>query len=340
MNIRRGWIVALIVLAGLAGAALYAWQARPTPVAVAPVRTGPAVELVYATGFVEARQPVSVQARITAPVIKVLVNEGDRVTRGQPLFLLADDEQAALLAQAAAQRRAAEQAEARTLALFRQGWVTRAARDQAVANADAARAAQATATARQGQLVVRAGIDGVVTKRDIEPGELATPSRVLALLGDPAQVRITATVDERDITRIRPGQPALMSSDAWAGRNIPATVSEITPGGDPTQRAFRVRLSTPASDLPLGLSLEVNIVTRRHDNALLVPADAVQAGQVWIVTQGRLQRRAVRTGIAGTDTIEILSGLAAGDTVVVAPPEGLADGQRAAATPAPPAARR
>jgi len=328
--VKRRWpwfLLAALVLGALAAA--WFWRAGPVEVTTARARVGPAIELVYATGYIEAQQPVSVQSRITAPVERVLVNEGDRVARGQPLFLLSNDEQRGLTAQAAAQRRAAEQTESRTVTLFQQGWVTKAARDQAVANADAARAAQATASARQDQLVVRAQIDGVVTKRDVEPGELATPTRILALLGDPARVRVTATVDERDIARVRLGQQALMSSDAWPGRTIAARVSEVTPSGDPAQRAFRVRLlPDSANDLPLGLTLEVNIVTRRQENALLIPAAAQANGQVWVVRDGRARQVAVKTGIAGTDTVQILSGLSAGDAVIVTPPEGLANNRR------------
>lgn len=324
------WLALVLVLAmGLA--AWWFWRGKPMEVAVATARIGPATELVYATGFVEAQQPVSVQSRITAPVEQVLVEEGQRVTRGQPLFVLADDEQQALLAQAAAQRRAAEQAEHRTLVLARQGWVTKSARDQAVANADAARAAEATANARRDQLVVRALIDGVVTKRDVEPGELATPTRVLAQLGDPNRIRVTATVDERDITRVRTGQQAVMSSDAWPGRSIAATVTEITPTGDPTQRAFRVRLLPAAgADLPLGMSIEVNVLSRRVERAVLVPAGAVSGGKAWIVRDGRAWARPVRTGIVGSERVEIVSGISAGEQVIAAPPAGLAEGQRVA----------
>jgi len=327
---RRAWIwivLAVLVVAAIAGA--LAWQARPIAVAMAQARKGQAAELVYATGFVESQQPVSVQSRITAPVAKVLVEEGQRVVKGQPLFLLEDNEQRAAVAQAAAQRRAAEQTEARTLTLFRQGWVTKAARDQAVANADVARAAVTSAGARQDQLVVRAEIDGIVTKRDVEPGELATPTRVLAQLGDPARVRVTATVDERDIARVMLGQQALMSSDAWPGRIIPATVAEVTPSGDPAQRAFRVRLMpAPGANLPLGITLEVNIVIRRKDDALLIPASAVADGKVWVVEDGRAVHRAVRTGITGADSVEIVGGLTQGATVVTSPPASLSDGQR------------
>lgn len=332
---KRRWPWALLVLIAVAGlAAAWFWRAGPVKVSTARAHIGPAVELVYATGFVEAQQPVSVQSRITAPVAQVLVNEGDRVVRGQPLFLLTDDEQRALVAQAAAQRRAAEQTEYRTLTLFRQGWVTKAARDQAVADADAARAAEATAGARQDQLVVRAQIDGVVTRRDIEPGELASPTRVLALLGDPARLRVTATIDERDVARVRIGEQALMSSDAWPGRTIRATVSEVTPSGDPAQRAFRVRLlPETVNALPLGLTLEVNIVTRRKAGAVLIPASAYADGRIWTIAEGRARRRAVKVGIAGPENVEVLSGLGSGETVIVNPPTDLAEGRRVTEKP-------
>lgn len=332
MTRRIVWLLALLAALATAVAVLL-WRTHPLAVTVVNPRIGPAAELVYATGYVEPVQPVTVQSRITAPVARVLVDEGDRVTRGQPLVTLVDDEQQALLDQAAAQRRAAEQAEYRMTTLFRQGWVTRAARDQAVANADAARAAQRTALARREQLVVRADINGIVTRRDVEPGELASPSRALFQLGDPARIRITATVDERDIARVHEGQEALMASDAWPGRTIRAHVSEVTPGGDPLQRAFRVRLlPDEAGAFPLGMTLEVNIVSRKVDKALLIPATALADDHVWIVHEGRACRRAVKTGIAGADSVEVISGLARGDSVIDSPPAGLAEGDRVTAS--------
>ena len=67
----------------MAGALL--WQNHKPEVEIAQARVGPAVELVYATGFVEPDQPVSIASRLTAPVVQVLVDEGNRVVRGQPL---------------------------------------------------------------------------------------------------------------------------------------------------------------------------------------------------------------------------------------------------------------
>ena len=312
------WLLPLALVA--AAAAWWLLAGRAQEVELASVRVGQAVELVYATGFVEAQQPVSVSARLTAPVRQVLADEAQRVARGQPLILLDDEEQRHALQQAAAQRRVAQQDEQRALTLFAKGWVTRAARDSAVAAAQSGRAAEESARARLDQMIVRSGIDGVVLRRDVEPGDLASPGRVLMTLGDPSRIWITATIDERDVARIQPGQEALMASDAWPGRVLRGHVREVTPGGDPEQRAFRARIVTDgAVALPLGLTLEVNIVTRRAQRALLAPASAIEDGKVWIVRGHRVHAKTVRTGIAGTTDVQILSGLSRGEMVVKAP---------------------
>lgn len=326
---RRGLIIFLAILAAFLAAGAWFLVRGSTPVVeTARVETGPATALVYATGFIEPEQPVVVSSRVTAPVREVLVEEGQRVTAGQSLVRLDDAEQRGQLAQAQAELNRAELAAGRVVTLHRQGWVTKAAHDEAVAARDAARASVAALRARLDQFVIRAGVSGVVLKLDVYPGDLATPGQQLLELGDPARARITATVDERDITRVRVGQEALMSSEGLP-EMVRGRVSEITPGGDPNQRAFRVRIALEdAANLPFGLTLEVNIVTDRHESALLVPAGAVTDGTVWVMDEGRAQRRDVTTGIAGSDRIEVLTGLAAGETVIVGPPEGLEEGDK------------
>src|SRR3546814_955807 len=89
------------------------------------------------------------------------------------LLALDDVDQRETVREAAARRRGADLAEQRILALYKKGWVTRAARDQTVADAAAARAAERAALARLEQHVILAGIDGLVVKRDVEPGDLA-----------------------------------------------------------------------------------------------------------------------------------------------------------------------
>ena len=324
-------LLALVVIAGL-----LVWLGlglRGTKVTLATAARGPAADLVYATGYVEADDPISVSAQLTAPVKAVLVEEGTPVKRGQPLVVLDEGETRGLLAQAQAQAKGASLDEHRQLTLFGQGWVTGSARDAAVASADATHAAVSAAQAKLAQTTVRAGIDGVVLKRDVYPGDLATPGKELLELGDPARIRVTATVDERDIPRVRVGQKVVMSTDALPGRILSGHVRALTPGGDPNQRAFRVRIALdPAAGgavpLPFGLTLEINIVTRSETAALLVPEGALAGGRVWLVRDGRAHARAVSIGIHGGGKAEIRAGLAEGDTVIVNPPATLEEGAR------------
>ena len=319
------WLILLVILGG--GGA-YAWfRAGARDVQTATVGIGPAVEFVYATGYVEPRRPVSVVARTTAPVRAVLVEEGEHVRRGQPLILLDDGEQRTLVDQAAATRVRAVLDERRAVTLFGQGWVTRAARDGAVASAASARAGEAATRARLDQMVVRSGIDGVVLKRDVQPGDLAAPSRVLLQVGDIRDLWVTATVDERDIPRLSVGQSALLKSDAWPGKVIRGRLVELTPGGNPDQRAFRVRIVPEAGPaLPIGLTFEVNLTVREAQRAVLVPNAALRDGAVWKVVDRRAVRQPVETGIVGADMTEVRAGLAPGATVILNPPTDLRDG--------------
>ena len=328
MKFRPVWvIIAVLVVAAAAGG--WWWLQRPIEVSGTRATIGPAMEVVYATGFVEPRRPVAVAARITAPVVELFVDEGDRVSPGQPLVRLDDLDQRQTIAQLAAQTLSAEQDEARAVALHRQGFAATAARDRAVAAARSARAAEAAARARLGQYTIRASIPGVVLRRDVEPGDLATPNRTLFEVGDPTLLRVTATVDERDIPRVRIGAEAIMSSDAYPGRTFKGRVAELTPGGNPDQRAFRVRIIPDgATALPVGLTLEINIVTSTKNRALLVPAAAVRGGKLWVAEDGSARQRSVRMGVEGADKTEILNGLPRGACIITSPGDELSEGRR------------
>lgn len=322
-------LLAVAALIALAGAATLVWFNQPAKVLGTRATVGPAVEVVYATGFVEPLQPVEIASRVTAPIIRIHVKEGDRVQRGQPLVDLESNEQREAIGELAARSAQARKDEERALAIYRRGFLAAAARDRAVSEARSARAAELVARARLSQFAIRSSISGEVLRRDAEVGDLASPTRTLLVIGDPATIRVTATVDERDIPRVRKGQRALMSSDAFKGRVFRGTVYETTPGGDPNQRAFRVRIRPDeVRALPVGLTLEVNIVTASREKALLVPPNAVRDSHVWTVKDGRAVRRPVKTGVEGNGKREILSGIDRATCVIADPPQSLAEGDR------------
>jgi RND family efflux transporter MFP subunit len=328
------WLYRFVLLIALAAAAFAAWRylVRPVEVPGARATRGAVAEVVYATGFVEPRRPVDIASRVIAPVRSVLVDEGDHVSAGQPLVLLDSEDQREVIRQLAAQTLNAKQDERRALALYRQGFLANAARDKAVATATSARAVEAAARAKLDQFTIRSGIAGMILRRDVEPGDLATSTKTLLEIGDPNLLRISATVDERDIPLVRLGAAVMMSSDAFPGRIVRGHVSDITPGGDPDQRAFRVYIQPDSSaSLPVGLTLEVNIMVSQKPAALLVPGGAIRDGAVWVVDGGKARKHAIQTGIRGGDRTEVLRGVQAGACVITKPPEDLKDGQRVSA---------
>lgn len=323
----RRRVVLIPLLAFLLGG-VWLWRTMPPAVAIALATTGPALRAVYATGSVEpvhwAKVGPAVRARITA----VLVDEGARVREGEPLARLDDREAVHRVEEAEARARFADEELARTRTLVTREVASRSALDRAESEARAVRASAEAARRRLDDYIVRAPSDGVVLRRDAEVGEVVDTPAALFWVGEPRPLRVTAEVDEEDIARVHEGQPALLRADAFPGRVLDATVAQITPKGDATRKAYRVRLALPG-DTPLliGMTVEANIVLHRTDDAVLVPPAAVRDGHVFVVRSERVERRAVETGVEGARAVEILRGLARGEAVVLDPPATLASGQ-------------
>ncbi|MCA3415367.1 MAG: efflux RND transporter periplasmic adaptor subunit [Roseomonas sp.] len=316
----------VLLLLGLAGA--WVWRGLPPAVAVASATLGPAVKAVYATGNVEpvhwARVGPAVRARITA----VLVEEGARVEAGQPMAQLDDREAQHRAEEAEARARFAQEDLTRVRTLVARDVASRASLDRAEAEARAVRAVAEATQRRLDDYIVRAPTAGLVLRRDAEVGEVVDTPAALFWIGEPRPLRVTAEVDEEDIAQIREGQRALLRADAFAGQVLNATVAQITPKGDATRKAYRVRLALP-DDTPLmiGMTVEANIVLRETNAAVLIPPAALRGDHVFLVQGEVARRRQVTVGVQGPRAVEIRQGIAAGDIVVLDPPQSLKDGQ-------------
>jgi RND family efflux transporter MFP subunit len=178
-------------------------------------------------------------------------------------------------------------------------------------------------------LVLRAPLDGMVLRRDGEVGEIAGPTDVLFWVGPPAPMQVLAEVNEDEINRIAAGQKAFLRSEAFPGQALRATVSKITPKGDPTRKTFRVYLLLP-NDTPLriGMSVEVNIIFREKPSAIVVPAEAVAGDIVQIVRNGAIERVPVRVGVRGSRNVEIIGDVMRGMAVLSPARVDLADGTK------------
>ena len=327
------FLIALIVCAAaLASAKLL----LPPRVAVAHPTRGPAVQAVYATGSVESTIMLPIAARITARLAELGVDEGARVRQGQVLGRLEDTDLRNALAQLRSQEAFARGEYQRAAALVKSGTVPKSTYDKARSDWLAASAASTRAAAELDFAKLVAPADGVVIQRDGEVGQMIPLNQAVYWIAVDSPLRIAAQVDEEDIARVRPGQDVLIRADAAPNRVMHGTVQSITPRGDPVARSYRVRIGlAAATPLQIGMTVEVNIIVSKTDDALLLPPSAISANRVWCVRDGRLEPRAVTTGASGSTQVEIVSGLAPDDLVVLHPGAAMRAGARVRTTTGP-----
>jgi RND family efflux transporter MFP subunit len=325
-----------LLMAGVAVAAVVAaivwWfvASRPQVTAVKPTR-GDAAEVVYATGVVEPQQWAKVSSLQRKRILDHCNCEGKAVKRGDVLARLEDGAERALLRELEARRERIQEEAQRLEGLVERNVTTRVTYDEKLTQLREQDARIAAQKDRISDLVLRAPMDGVVLRRDGEVGEIAgiNATDILFWIGQPKPLRVVAEVNEEDIIKTRLGMNVLLRHEGLAGAPLPATLSEITPKGDPATKTFRVYFALP-DDTPLriGMSVEANIIVREVKGALLVPIEAVADSHVFEVRGGRVHRIAVKTGIRGARMVEILAGLGGDQTIVSPTNAALRDGAR------------
>lgn len=193
--------------------------------------------------------------------------------------------------------------------------------------------------------VIRAPFDGVITAKNAQPGEMMSPiaggagfTRTgIGTIVDMDSLEIEVDVNEAYINRVAPGQPVDAVLDSYDDWRIPTRVIAIIPTADRDRATVRVRIGFEELDPRIFPDMGVKVGFRSAGSepadapeGLLVQAAAVfrDTGRdlVFLVRDGRVQRRAVRLGDPRGADVFVLSGLVEGDRVVVEGPEGLADG--------------
>jgi RND family efflux transporter MFP subunit len=199
-------------------------------------------------------------------------------------------------------------------------------------------------------MVVRAPFDGVAISKDAQPGEMISPVSAgggftrtgICTIVDMSSLEIEVDVSESYINRVSPGQPVEAILDAYPDWRIPAQVITSVPSADRQKATVKVRIGFEKLDpriLP-DMGVKVSFLAERsaEDAAapprrrLIVPKTAVRSADgrdvVFVVKEDRVERRAVKVGAAQAEQVEVVSGLTAGERVVVEGPASLADGAR------------
>lgn len=210
-----------------------------------------------------------------------------------------------------------------------------ASRGTAEAVAVQAREALAAAEARLALARVRSPASGTVLIRNVEPGDAVQPGAVLMEIAVDGPTELIVFPDERSLSALRPGQPAVASADAYPDQSFRATIDRIAPVVDPQQGTVEVRLGVPEPPAYLlpDMTVSVNIELGRRSRAVTLPLDAVRAvssDTAWVmaVRDGRAARVRVRVGARDQHFVEILAGLQEGERVVADPTADIALGDR------------
>ncbi|HVC00382.1 MAG TPA: efflux RND transporter periplasmic adaptor subunit [Candidatus Dormibacteraeota bacterium] len=169
-----------------------------------------------------------------------------------------------------------------------------------------------------------APFDGVVLQRLVDPGSMATPAAPLLVLEESSRYRLEASVGAENAGVLRRGMRIPVALDAFPGKTFTGTVAEIEPGADPSSHTVQVKI-----DLPRDPALRSGLFGRAwfrqgERRAIVVPAGAIfdrgQLRAVYVVDgEGIIRLRLVTLGAEAPSGREVLSGLGAGDRVVVNP---------------------
>ena len=200
---------------------------------------------------------------------------------------------------------------------------------------DLLRARIAALQAQLNKTQVRSKVSGTILTRNVEVGELVQPGQSLFTIALNGNTEIRVPLDERNLSRLAVQQRAIAIADAYPDDSFPVRISFIAPSIDPQRGTVEVRLAVdPAPDfLRQDMTVSVNIETDRRSNALVIPNDALanvkeDYADVLLLRDGQVQRQQVRLGLRGLSASEVLSGLSAGDEILVDATVSLADGAR------------
>lgn len=296
-----------------------------TPVEITLVGRADLANTSLVTGQLEPLRTVSVNAQLAGALLNVPVEEGARVSAGQMLAEIDARELAAQVRAAEAQLTFARSTAERSAELFKQQIITAAEneRDQAaLASADASLAQLKT---RLGFAKIVAPINGVVTARFVQGGDIVSPNTRLFTVSDVSTLVVRMPVSELEVAQLRTGQAVALKVDALGGQSVAGRVRRIFPAADSVSRLVPVEIAVTGNatqQLRPGYTVRATLRLDTRPDALVLPTRAIigaaGARSVFIVKGGLAERRAVRVGADIDGMVEVFSGLVFGDSVIVA----------------------
>lgn len=313
-------------------------EAARVPVEVATPFRGDIFATYQATATISSDWDAPATARVGGEVVELLAEEGDKVEPGQVLARLDGERLRLEMLSARANLEQARKEYERNVDLHARGLVSAAMFESLKFDLDALRATYELKKLNYEYSKITAPIAGVVSSRDVKLGQTIKASDVAFRVTDNSELKAELHIPQSELGKFRPGQAVVIEIDSMPGSQFPATVVRISPTIDTRNGTFRATtvIDNRNRFLAPGMFARFTIAYEKHEDALLVPADAIVAedeqSTVFVVSDGEVAQRVVSTGIVHNDNVEILDGLAEGEFVVVVGHSGLRNGSKVLAS--------
>ena len=332
-------------------------EAKTVPVEIEAVSTDSIEETMELTGWMKANQVVDIASKVPGRVeslsvisnegIPVDIEEGVEVKKGQQLASIDHEIYLAEVAAAKANLQAAEVETAdaerekkRMVALYEGGSATEQAKDKAETSAEAAKARLSSAKANLElaeinlrESAITSPIDGIVTAKHIDVGNLIKTGDRIVTVADMKTVKVIVAASEGYSKQILVGTPVRINVDALPEKVFTAEVYSVYPALDEETHTIQIEIRMDNNELLLkpGMFARVTLITERKDDVIVISRDVVLGGRidepyVYVVEDGTAHKRFVKIGIQQADKCEITDGLRTSEMLVVNGMNYLTDG--------------
>ena len=307
-------------------------EKTPVPVSVSPIALGAVSSYITTTANLVPENEVKVLAEAEGRVDQVLVEEGDRVGRGQILAQLVKDDADITFKKAHLRSESARLAHERAVKVVDENLMSREAFDKVTLENEVAQQELAEAQWRLDKTTIRAPFGGRVTERVVKPGQHVRPGDALFTVSDFDPLIARIYLPEKDVIGLQEGREVRITLKASDDTRFAGRIRQISPVVDPATGTVKVTVEAaarPAIVRP-GAFVTIEIVREVHARAVLLPREAVirelQDSYVFVVRGDVAERREVSLGLEEGGRIEALSGVTAGEQVIVAGQGGLKPG--------------
>lgn len=274
-------------------------------------------------GTVGSEHEATLSFSFGGTLTRVLVHNGQRVSRGQVLAEVDATTATSIHATAAATLRQAEDAYRRLEAVHREGGISEVRWMEMQTDLEKARQAETSARKQKEDCTLRAPFDGVVACADRHAGQEMRPGEVFGTVIDMGRMRVSFSVPEQEISLVKVGDRATATVQALGDRQLQLRVSDKGLMANPLGHTYNVNATIVEGDRTGLLPDMVAKVRATLDatDGMVIPSDCVHTMPggtvVWVVKGGRAEHRNITVGGFVRDGVAVNGGLAAGDTVVV-----------------------